>query len=406
MSIKEKMRPYYQTVQGGLFGDVTKADVGGGVDDLVKNGVALMSWADPFMPDPSIPEEVIEETYKAAKGGFPAHYTMPIGSLELRELLAQRIERKWGLKLDPKRNLIINPGSDVGLMMAMTPWINLGDEVLVHDPSYASNFVNPELLGGKSVRVKTYAEDDFHLRISEYEKALTPKTKMVLLNNPNNPTGVTYTRKELEELAAFIVKNDLVCVVDQAFEDTIFPESEFTVMATLPGMWERTVTIGSVSKGFGLSGYRIGWLYTNDVLMDVYHGIAVNIQGATSTLSQMAVQPAIRNDAYIQKSVEIYDRRRHYAYNKFNACKGVSMKMPESTFLAWVCVKNLEDSSIVTDRAAKEAKVSLNDGKFYGTEGDGYLRISLATFADDKDFEAAIDRVAALFDKIAEEKGL
>lgn len=406
MNIREKMRPYYQGVQGGLFGEVGKADVGGGIDDLIKSGVALMSWADPFMPDPSIPQEVKEEAIKAIESGFPAHYTMPIGNLELREELAKRIKRNWDIDLDPKRNIIINPGSDVGLMLAMAPWINPGDEVLVHDPSYASNFINAELLGGKTVRVKTSAENDFHLDMAEYEKALTPATKMVLLNNPNNPTGVSYTKEELTQLAEFIVKNDLICVCDQAFEDTIYPESSFTCIAALEGMWERTVTVCSCSKGMGLSGFRVGWIYACDQIMDVYYGIAVNMQGAPNTLSQIAVLPAIRNDSFIASYVEKYDRRRKYAYEVFNSCKGVSMLMPEAGFYAWINVKGLEDSSVLTSRIASEAKVALNDGKFYGSEGDGYLRLIFACFYDDEDCYNAIDRIAALFRKVAEEKGL
>ena len=235
MSIKNKMRPFYQTIEGGLFSAVTKADVGDVAGEMERRGVALMSWADPFMPDPSIPEPVMKRALEVLQGGFPSHYTMPIGSLDLKKALAKRIERLHGIQLDPYRNLIINPGSDIGLMFAMTPFINPGDEVMVHDPSYPSNFMNAELLGGVTVRVPTYKEDGYHLRIEEYEKRLTPKTKMVLLTNPNNPTGVSYTRKELEELAAFIVKHDLVCVCDQAFEDTVFPENEMVCIASLPG---------------------------------------------------------------------------------------------------------------------------------------------------------------------------
>ena len=406
MTIRDKMRPYYQNVEGGLFGEVGKADVGGGADALIKSGVALMSWADPFMPDPSIPEPVLEEAIKVLKGGFPSHYTMPIGSLELRKLLCERIKRKWNLDLDPARNMIINPGSDVGLMMAMTPFINPGDEVLVHDPSYASNFINAELLGGKTVKVKTYPEDDFHLRIEEYEKALTPNSKMVLLNNPCNPTGVSYTYEELKKLSEFIIKNDLICVCDQAFEDVIFEDSEFTCIAALPGMFERTVTVCSCSKGMGLSGFRVGWIYAPDTIMDVYHGIAVNVQGATSTLSQLAVMPAVKDDSFINDYLKKYDVRRKYAYKVFNACPGVSMHMPEAGFYAWINVRNLEDSTIVASRCASEAKVSLNDGKFYGSQGDGYLRLILACFWDDEDAFAAIDRVAELFKKIAKEKGI
>ena len=404
--IRRLMRPFYRTVEGGLFSEVTKADVGGGAAELQGRGVALMSWADPFMPDPSIPEPVLKRAIELLQGGFPSHYTMPIGSPALKEALAARIERKCGLKLDPYRNMMINPGSDIGLMLAMSPWIEPGDEVLVHDPSYASNFMNAELLGGRTVRVPTFAEDGWHLRIEEYEKRLTPKTKMVLLNDPNNPTGASYTREELGELAEFIIKNDLICVSDQAFEDCLYPGTEMVNIAQLPGMWERTVTVCSCSKGLGLSGFRVGWMYADDRIMDVYHGIAVNMQGATGTLAQEAIIPAVEDDSYVAGYIEKYDRRRKYAYEAFNSCPGVRMGMPEAGFYAWVDVSALGSSAEITARCASEALVSLNDGSFYGSQGEGYLRLILACFWEDADCFAAVDRLAALFRKIAEEKGI
>ena len=406
MSIKDRMRPFYRTVEGGLFSDVTKADVGDVAEEMQRRGVALMSWADPFMPDPSIPEPVLKRAMELLQSGFPAHYTMPIGSMNLKRALAARLERRFGLKVDPARNILINPGSDIGLMLAMTPWIEPGDEVLVHDPSYASNFMNAELLGGKTVRVPTYREDGWHLRLEEFEKRLTPRTKMVLLNNPNNPTGTCYTKEELTQLAAFIVKNDLICVCDQAFEDCLFPGTKMTYMAALPGMWERTVTVCSCSKGMGLSGFRVGWLIADDAVMDVYYGAAVNLQGATGTLAQEAIIPAVEDDSFIQDYIKTYDRRRRYAYDLFNSCPGVSMDLPEAGFYAWIDIHRLGTSAAMTRLMAEEALVSLNDGSFYGSQGEGYLRVILACFKKDEDCFAALDRMAEEFRKVAKEKGL
>lgn len=405
-NMKSKMRPAFAKLDGGLFTTAQKADVGDVAERMKAAGVALMSWADPFMPDPSIPQPVLDAAIKELQNGFPSHYTMPIGSPELKKLIAARIERKYGFKLEPDRNIIINPGSDNGLIFAMMPWINPGDEVMVHDPSYPSNFLNPELLGGVTVRVPTYPEDGYHLRVEEYEKRVTPKTKMVLLTNPNNPTGTVYTRGELEELAAFCVRHDLICVCDQAFEDTAFPGHEMVCISRLPGMWERTVTVCSVSKGMGLSGFRVGWTYANDVIMDTYFGAAVNIQGATSTLAQLAVMPAFRDDSFIGEYMKKYDARRRYAYKLFNDIPGVSMALPEAGFFVWIDVSALGDSSEITAYLAEEALVSLNDGKFYGDMGNGHLRLISGCFYEDKDSFAAMDRMAAAFRKLAERKGL
>ena len=405
-NIKSKMRKTFAKLDGGLFSTAQKADVGDVAARMEAAGVAMMSWADPFMPDPAIPQSVMDAAIEALKTGFPAHYTMPIGSPELKKLIAARIERKYGFRLEPNRNIIINPGSDNGLLFAMMPWINPGDEVMVHDPSYASNFLNPELLGGVTVKVPTFPEDGYHIRIEEYEKRVTDKTKMVLLTNPNNPTGVSYTREELEQLAAFCVKHDLICVCDQAFEDTVFPENEMVCISQLEGMWERTVTVCSVSKGMALSGFRVGWTYASDVIMDVYFACAVNIQGATSTLAQLAVMPAFRDDSFIQAYMVKYDNRRKYAYTLFNSIPGVSMRMPEAGFFVWIDVSQLGDSSEITQLLVEEARVSVNDGKFYGDMGNGHLRLIDGCFWDDADSYAAMDRMAETFRKLAHKKGL
>ena len=404
MTVQDKMKPAFAKLDGGLFSTSQKADVGDVAKRMEEQGVAMMSWADPFKPDPSTPQCVIDAAISAIKSGTSSHYFMPIGSPELKKVIAERIYRKSGLKLDPDRNLIINPGSDNGLLFAMFPWICPGDEVMVVDPSYPNNFQDVELLGGVVIHIPTYEEDGWHLRIEEFNKRLTNKTKLVILTNPNNPTAVTYTRKELEQLATFIIENDLICIVDQAFEDCIFPEHEMINMAQIDGMWERTVTVCSVSKGMGLSGFRVGWTYCDDQIMDKYFASAVSIQGAASTMAQMAVIPAFKDDSFIDSYIKKYDARRKYAYKLFNNCPVVSMKMPEAGFYAWINVKELGDSSEIVQYLINEAKVNCNDGKFYGEQGAGYLRLILAVFWNDSDCYNALDRMAAALKKLATEK--
>ena len=407
MDIRDKMRPLFRTLDGGLFStEAGKADVGDSVSKMMAEGGIMMCWADPYFPDRVIPEKVLQRSMEVIQEGVACHYTAPIGNAELKEVIAKKIARDNHIEVDPQRNIIINPGSDVGLYFAMTPFIEPGDEILVHDPSYPSNFLDPQLLNGVVVKVPTYEEDNYRLRVEEYEKRLTPKTKMVLLSSPNNPNGRVYTREELTALSEFIVKNDLICVCDQAFEDTAFPGHEMVSIASLPGMWERTMTVCSCSKGMALSGYRMGYIFTNDVIMDALYATAVNIQGATNTMIQMALIPAYEDTSFMQGYVEEQDARRQYAYEKFNAVPGVSMPLMESGFYGWVNVSRLGDSSEITSYLAKEAKVMVNDGKFYGEQGDGHLRIIYGVFADRaKSFEG-IDRICAALAKRAAELGI
>ena len=166
------------------------------------------------------------------------------------------------------------------------------------------------------------------------------------------------------------------------------------------------MTVCSCSKGMALSGYRMGYIFTNDVIMDALYATAVNIQGATNTMIQMALIPAYEDTSFMQGYVAEQDARRQYAYEKFNAVPGVSMPLMESGFYGWVNVSRLGDSSEITSYLAKEAKVMVNDGKFYGEQGDGHLRIIYGVFADRaKSFEG-IDRICAALAKRAAELGI
>lgn len=150
MHVKNRLAEGYKSVEGGLFSNVTKADVGDSFSSM-KDRVTLMGWADPFYPDPSLPEHVASAMIEALKQGFSSHYTMPIGSLELRQAIARKLKAFNHLDADPRRNIIVTPGSDSGLYFAMSLFINPGDEVLIPDPSYPNNFLNTTLLGGKTL---------------------------------------------------------------------------------------------------------------------------------------------------------------------------------------------------------------------------------------------------------------
>ncbi len=406
MDVKNKMNAKFRDLQGGLFLEVTKADVGEGAGNLMKQGVDIMAWADPFFPDPSIPDSVKDAMIEALKGGFPAHYSMPIGLYELREVLAEKIREKTGLEIDPSRNVIVTPGSDSGLLYSMMPFISDGDEVMIPDPSYPSNFLNPKLLGGVTIPVPLYEEDNYQIRIEEFEKRLTDKTKMVLITHPNNPTTTVFRRESIEKLCKFIIDNDLILVSDQAFEDHIFDGIEFVHPATLPGMWERTLTVCSISKGIGLSGFRIGYIYTNDRIMDVLYGGAVNVLGAASTISSIGAITALKDTEHLRNNFERFERRRRIAYDILSTIPGVKMKMTESGILSWLNISQLGTSEEVATYILKEAKILVNEGTPYGKQGEGYIRIVSTCFYKDEDAINAFNRIKVALTKLAKEKGI
>lgn len=395
MPIDHLFKPQFRDVQGGLFAKVTKADVGDGAIRLMRQGVTLLCWADPFFPDPSTPPHVRDAALEAIQGGREVHYTMPIGSPELKEAIGRKLRRQGFSSVDPQRNILVTPGSDAGLFYAMFPFLCPGDEVLIPDPSYPNNFQNAKLAGAIPVPVPLRAEDGFRLDVADFERRCTERTKMVVLTNPNNPTSTVFSPEEIAALCRFIVRHDLVLVVDQAFEDILFDGRRMTHAALEPQMWERTLTVCSVSKGMGLSGYRVGYIVADDHVIDRLYGAAVTVVGATNTLAQIAAQAAFKDDCFIEPYRLCFDRRRRYLYEKFSAVPGVKMQLPQSSFLAWVDVSALGDSTEIMEYLVREARCLVNDGKSYGKTGEGYLRISYGCVKDDQELYDAVDRMAA-----------
>ncbi len=392
MNIKEKMISSFAKAEGGLFTTVEKADVGGSYQEMEKQGVALMGWADPFMPDRSMPDFVEEALVKAVRDDSSPHYTAPIGNEELKELIDEKLERQNNLHVDPSRNILITSGSDSGLYFAILPFINDGDEVMIPSPSYPNNYLDVETMGGKVVPIVLNAKDGYQLDVDQMREKLTSKTKMVLLTHPNNPTTTVYNRESLEKLRDFIVENDLVLVVDQAFEDFTY-DNEMITPASMDGMFERTVTVFSFSKGMGLSGLRVGYIVTDDHIMDTMFANAVGVIGATSTSSQKAIIEAMKHPEFMKIFEDAYEYRRHKAFEILNSIPNVSCELPQSGFLCWVDVSKLGNSSDIVSYLVKEAKVSVNDGINYGEGGKGHLRIVLGVYKDNNRVVDALMRI-------------
>jgi len=352
-----------------------------------------MCWADPFFPDHVMPRHVEEAAVRSLQQGMGPHYTMPIGDAELKALIAQKLGKTHGVAVDPERNIIVTPGSDSGLLFATAPFIEAGDEVLVHAPSYPSNFLNPALLGGVAVPAPTRPENNYQIDIDEYRKRLTRKTKMVLLTQPNNPTTTVQRKERLQELAKFVVENDLILVVDYAFEDIVYDGVEMFDISRCEGMRERTLSVYSISKGMALSGLRVGYVVADDKLMDVLFACAVNFIGATNTSAQQGAIAAFRDYAFVDDYKAIFDKRRKKAFDVFNSIPGVSMGLPESSYLSWVNISKLGTSAEVSKYILNNANVFVNEGTPYGLGGEGYLRIVHGCYRSEEVVDQALERI-------------
>lgn len=402
---KNKMKPAFRTFEGGLFAEVEKADVGDGFERLQENGVDMMSWADPFMPDAAVPQHIKQAALNAMNDPIASHYTAPVGNTRLREQIARRWRKRYGMDLDPQRNILITPGSDSALYFAMLPFIEAGDEVIVCTPCYPNNLQNIQMMGAKAVCCELMPEDGYQIRGEALEACVSEKTKMIVLTHPNNPTTTVFDRESLEAVRKTVCRHDLILVVDQAFEDFTF-EREMIAPASMEGMFAHTITVCSTSKGYGLSGYRVGYIIAEDVFMDVYYGCAVSVIGATNTVSQLAVLAAMENESFMQEFEAAYDWRRHQAAEILSGIPGVQIQLPQSGFLCWVDVRGLADSSEVCARLLSDARVSVNDGKNYGPGGEKGFRIVLGVYRDNERVRQALLRIREVLLQMAQEKGL
>lgn len=392
--MKEKMIPAFRKAEGGLFTAVEKADVGSAYQEMEKQGVALMGWADPFMPDASMPKHVEQALIDAIRHPSAPHYTAPIGSSQLKAKIAEKLKAKNHLLVDPERNILITPGSDSGLYFAILPFIEDGDEVLIPSPSYPNNTLNIEIMGGRVVPVPLRPETGYQLEAELLEQNVSEKTKMIVLTHPNNPTTTVYNRQSLEILRDFVIRHDLILVCDQAFEDFCY-ENEMITPAAMDGMFERTVTVFSFSKGMGLSGLRVGYLVCGDEIMDSLYANAVSVLGATNTACQKALIAALEDPSFMQEFERAFDIRRQAAEKILNSIPNVHADLPQSGFLCWVDVSRLGDSSQIVQYLVKHAQVAVNDGKNYGPGGEGHLRIVLGVYRDDAKVIAALERIKA-----------
>ncbi|CAN5319576.1 pyridoxal phosphate-dependent aminotransferase [soil metagenome] len=365
----------------------------------IDSGSVMLGWADPFFPDPCLPPHVIAAaTACLMENG--SHYTSPIGSPMLRQAIARKLARFNGLTINPDTELIVTPGSDTGLWHAMQVVLSPGDEVISFVPSYPSNTRNASLMGAINVPIALQAADDFRIDTRALQGRLTDRTKLLVLTQPNNPTGTVHSRRELEALSEFARENDLIVIVDHAFEDLVYDGREFVTFAALPGMAERTISVFSMSKGMAMSGFRVGYTAAPEDIMAVMHGSAVNVLGATNTAAQAAATAALSDSAFVDVFRDIYDRRRSLCVQLLGAVDGLRVLPPQGGLMLWLNISALGTSQGVAGHLATDAAIIVQPGDIFGEGGEGYIRIMLSALRDDAAFASAIKRTAVSLAKL------
>ncbi|MDR1043414.1 MAG: aminotransferase class I/II-fold pyridoxal phosphate-dependent enzyme [Clostridiales Family XIII bacterium] len=326
-------------------------------------------------PDFTTSEKILGPAFDDIRNGH-THYDELCGYTELRDLIAGSLEEDYGLKTE-RENVYVTNGAGHGLLLALESILDDGDEVIIHEPFYSPYPEQVVMARGVPVFVATYEEDGFELKAEDLEKKITNRTKALIINNPNNPTGATFSRKSLEGIADVAKKHDLVVICDAAYTSLNYDEP-YTPIAALEGMGERTVTLFSASKEYAMSGWRVGFNHAPEFLVHRMQRVNENDSIMASSIAQRAYIHAIKNRKEIRRELaDIFKERVEYAYGRISAMNKIHALPPHATFYLFPNIKDTGLSSReVADRLFETTHVAVFAGSFFGDSGEGYLRIS------------------------------
>lgn len=333
-------------------------------------------------PDFDTPWHIREAAIHALESGKTG-YTSNLGLLSLRQAIAQYLKRKYDLNYDPVKEALITVGVSEGLDLALRALIEPGDEVLYHEPCYVSYSPSVIFAHGKPVVVETSAEDGFRLTRAKLEAKVSPRTKLLLLNFPNNPTGAILEESDLRDIADFAIKHDLIMITDEIYAELTY-DGRHSSIAALPGMKERTIFLHGFSKAWAMTGFRLGYACGPAELIEAMMKIHQYTMLCAPIISQEAAVEALTDsDSAVEDMRAEYKRRRNLLFNSFTEM-GLPCKRPRGAFYAFPYVGHFGLSSKEFALRFLEAeKVAVVPGSAFGPSGEGYIRCAYATGMED-----------------------
>lgn len=343
-------------------------------------------------PDFDTPENIKEAGIKAIREN-KTHYGPSAGLLEARECFAKYISQTRNIPVDPGE-VVITPGGKPILFFSILACIDEGDEVLYPNPAYPIYESMINFVGAKAVPIPIKEEKGFVFDIEDLEARITPKTKMLVLNSPANPTSGVMTREDLEETAKIAIANDLLVLSDEIYSRIIY-EGEHHSIASLPGMKERTIILEGHSKTYAMTGWRLGYGVMNKKIAEKVTKLMTNSNSCTATFTQIAGIEAINGpqDA-VDKMVAEFKKRRDVIVEGLNKIPKISCRKPLGAFYVFPNTKETgKKSQELADYLLNEAGVALLSGTSFGEYGEGYIRLSYATSIEN--IKKALEKIEA-----------
>jgi len=348
-------------------------------------------------PDFNSPPEVIAVALKAMQAGL-THYGPAIGTVELRKAIAAKLLRDEGVTYDPATEIIVTQGGIHAYYLAMQSVLNPGDDVLIPDPSWATHENMATMLRGNVIRVPAPAENGFIPHFDAWLKALTPKTKVIVLNYPSNPTGAYPTREYLQQLQDFAKEHNLWIVSDEVYGSLYYGERP-TSVAAFDGAKERTLLVNSLSKSYAMTGWRVGFLAAPARVIENALKAGQNSITCVAPFIQKAAAFALTDPAIQEVTANMraaYARRRELVLRLSHEleCDKVLVTPPQGAFYFFLDFRPLHMTSAeICEKILDEAGVGLVPGSAFGSQGEGFVRMTIA--ASDEEVEAGFRKIIA-----------
>lgn len=343
-------------------------------------------------PDFTSPKHALDAGWQAAKEG-KTHYTPTNGIPELREALAKKAYGDYGLNYDPNSEILITVGGTEAIFLALMGLVNPADEVLIPNPGFVCYEPSVLLTGGVPVSVPLFEKNDFRPPINDVTSLITDKSRVMILNYPNNPTGAVLSYDEVAALAKIAVERDLIVISDEVYEKIIHDNAKHYCLATFPGMRERTLVVNSFSKTYAMTGLRVGYVYGPKELISSIWLMHQYTVACVNSLAQYIALAALRGPQdFVSDMVKQFDRRRRLVHKRLNEIEGFDCALPRGAFYVFPSIKGFGVSSEeFAEFLVKEAHVTVVPGSAFGSYGEGYIRISYA--AAYEQLEEALNRI-------------
>ena len=342
---------------------------------LIKQGKDVVNFA-AGEPDFDTPLFIKQAAKAAIDEGF-TKYTPSSGRIELREAIADKLQRENKIEISAG-NIIVTSGAKYAIFTAMFTILSPGDEVIIPQPYWVSYPQISKLISAKAVFLPARESNNFKIDVGELKKAITSKTKMLILNYPNNPTGATYSRSELKEILEVVKEKNIFVLSDEIYEVLTYEDREHVSFASLPGAFSSTVTVNGFSKTFSMTGWRIGYLAADKVIINEVSKIIDHTTSCASSISQSAALAAL-GDGDWQKDLRIkFQERRNVLFKGLSNFSELKPIKPQGTFYMFCDIRNTKMSSFdFSTKLLEKFFVSCIPADVFGEEG--YVRFSFAT---------------------------